>query len=252
MPKRKVWVLALFPDFFKAFCQVGVVGQALRGERGPGISLNTVLISDYAPKGVKDVDDAPYGGGPGMVMRADVLQRALWEGVVEAGGYGPRGRERLHIVAPSPRGPVWDAQMARNKAQSWFVEGDKDLVFVCGRYRAIDERFLQTQVDEFISLGEFILSGGELAVMAYLDSCLRLVPGVLGNGESTESESYQHQLLECPQYTRPAVFEGLEVPQVLTSGHHRNIEEYRRRESLGLTRRYRPGLLEREVREGRQ
>ena len=208
MHERTVWVLTLFPDFLKSFGQTGVTGQALQGKRKLALNLKTVLISNYAPKGVKDVDDSPYGGGPGMVMRADVLKEALVKGVIEAGGYGLEGRKHLHIVYPSPRGPVWNHQMAEVKARSWF-EGDKDLVFVCGRYQGIDERFLQNYVDEHISLGEFVLSGGELAVMALLDSCLRLVPGILGNSESCRSESFRHQLLEYPQYTRPAVFEGL-------------------------------------------
>ncbi len=245
MRERTVWVLTLFPDFLKSFGQTGVTGQALQGKRKLPLNFKTVLISDYAPKGVKDVDDSPYGGGPGMVMRADVLKEALFKGVIEAGGYGEQGLKQLHIVYPSPRGPVWNHQMAQTKAHSWF-EGDKDLVFICGRYQGIDERFLQNYVDEHISLGEFVLSGGELAVIIFLDSCLRLVPGILGNSESCQAESYRQQLLECPHYTRPAVFEGLAVPEILTSGHHHNIEEYRNAESLRITRTCRPDLLKRE------
>ena len=218
----------MFPDFFKPLCQVGVVGQALQGVRAH-LSLQTVLISDYSTKGFKGVDDAPYGGGSGMVMRADVLKEAFLKGVVQEGRYGEHWREKLRVVYPAPRGKVWCDQMAKEKAVSWF-QGEQDLVFLCGRYEGVDERFLENYVDEFISLGDFVLSGAEVAVMAYLDSCLRFLPGVLGNPASHEEESHSEGILEYPHYTRPAEFEGLKVPPVLLSGHHRQIGEYRRRE----------------------
>ncbi len=243
--RQKIWILTMFPEFFRPLCEVGVVGQTLRGIRGTGIhlSLETVSISRYSSKDFKGVDDSPYGGGAGMVMRADVLKEALIKGVVEAGDYGLDWRERLHIVCPGPRGPSWSDRMAREKAKIWF-QSKKDLVFVCGRYEGIDERFLINYIDEYISLGEFILSGGELAVMVYLDSALRFVPGVLGNKLSHDLESYRDQLLEYPQYTRPAKFEEVEIPEVLISGHHKKVAEYRDRERLRMTQKYRPDLLE--------
>ena len=243
---HKIWIISLFPDFFEAFLETGLAGRALKGERGSGLSVHLVQLRNYSGNSYKGVDDSPYGGGPGMVMRADILQRALIEGVVEAGGYGYDWRDKLHVVFPGPRGKVWNHKTCLNFSKSvWGESGhNKDLVFICGRYEGIDERFIQVYVDEQLSLGDYILTGGELAVMTIIDSAVRFKPGVLGNRESSQKESFQAGLLEHPQYTRPRIFEGLEVPEVLLSGNHKKIEEFEMLESLRVTREARPDLLE--------
>ena len=241
---KKIWILTLFPQYFSPLVETGVIGQTLKGDRGITFDLRTVLLSDHSPKSFKGVDAAPYGGGPGMVMRADVLKDALINGVVEAGGYGEEWRDKLHVVYTGPRGQVWNNVVCREFAESfWVNEDSKDVVFICGRYEGIDERFLEGYVDQVVSLGDFVLSGGELAVMLMIDSALRFSAGVLGNKESAIQDSFEDDLLEHPQYTRPAVFDGKEVPSVLTSGHHKKINEYQLNEKLRITKECRPDLF---------
>ncbi len=241
---KKIWIITLFPNYFDSLINFGITGSALRGERGNKIEFNTVQLRNYTPKDYKGVDDSPYGGGAGMVMRADVLKEALLKGVVEAGAYGSDWKEKLHVVFPGPRGKTWNNSYCKEFASRFSEEGSKDLVFICGRYEGIDERFLSLYVDEQISLGDFILTGGEIAVMAIIDSSLRFFSGVLGNKESSLQESFQSNSLEHPQYTRPKVFDGLEVPDILLSGHHGNIEKYQKEEALRITKIHRPDLLE--------
>lgn len=245
MSKIRIWVLTLFPEYFKPLLECGVAASALRGERGREFEFHPVNLRHFSPNDFKGVDDTPYGGGAGMVMRADVLQNALIEGVVKPGGYDiNKLKEQLTVVYPSPRGVTWNDSICRKSAQEWWEEeSTRDVVFICGRYEGIDERFIQLYVDEQISLGDYILTGGEVAVMTILDSALRFVPGTLGNKESAEFESFAHDLLEHPHYTKPRVFEGLEAPEVLLSGHHKMIEKYRESERLRLTKKYRPDLL---------
>lgn len=235
----KIWVIGYFHEYFEAFKSCGVIGKALRGERSNAPDINFVSIVDYLEKGHKDADDSPYGGGAGVVIRADVMKDVLIKGVVEKGGYGENFKEKLHIIHPSPRGEFWN----KKRAETLFLTNTKDIVFICGRYEGIDERFLENYVDEYISLGPFILSGAEIAVMAILDSALRLKPGVLGNKNSFMDESYQDNLLEYAHYTKPREFEGKTVPEVLLSGHHQKIKEYRNSNKLELTKKYRPDLL---------
>ncbi len=236
----KIWVITLFPEMFDGFCQSGVIGQTLQGLRATQedatIELVPVQLRDHSPKNFKGVDDSPYGGGAGMVIRADVLLHALINGVVAPGNYGDDYREKLHIIFPSPHGKTWEHNYCRDFASRHYnvdSKQRKDLVFICGRYEGIDQRFIDLYVDEMISLGDFILTGGELAVMAILDSSLRFHSGVLGNKESAESESFagEEKLLEYPQYTRPREFERQLVPDVLTSGNHREIEKWRQAKS---------------------
>lgn len=243
---KKIWIITLFPNYFDSLINFGITGSALRGERDAKIEIKTVQLRNYTPKDYKGVDDSPYGGGAGMVMRADVLREALLKGVVEDGGYGEDYRQKLHIVFPGPRGKTWNNEFCKDFAARFSTVDSKDLVFICGRYEGIDERFLNLYVDEQISLGDFILTGGEIATMAIIDSALRFFQGVLGNRESATQESFQVNMLEHPQYTRPKVFEGLEVPEILTSGHHKNIEKYQREEALRITKIHRPDLLEKD------
>ncbi len=245
---KKIWVLTLFPDYFKPLKELGVIGQTLQGDRGRGIELETVQISHFSPRSFKGVDAAPYGGGPGMVMRPDVLKEAILKGVVESGNYGQSWRERLHVVYTGPRGKVWNNISCKNFAKSYLVpESEKDLVFICGRYEGIDERFLDLYVNEVISLGDFILSGGELPVMTIIDSALRFAKGSLGNIDSATQDSFEDDLLEHPQYTRPNIFDNIKVPDVLTSGHHTKIEEYQINEKIRITKALRPDLYKKYI-----
>ena len=238
----KVWILTLFPEMFKPFLECGIAGSAFRGEReGSNLSLQFVNIRDYSQTKYKSVDDAPYGGGPGMVMRADILRDALLKGVVEAGGY--ESLDRLHVVYTSPRGKVWNNQVARDFGMNHLGSKDKDLVFICGRYEGVDERFLEKYVQDYFSIGDFVLTGGELAVMLMLDSAVRFVPGILGNKLSSQADSFEDGLIEYPQYTKPRDFEGLEVPTILLEGHHKKIEEWQHQEKLAMTKKWRPDLI---------
>lgn len=244
---KKIWVLSMFDNYFDRFTEYGVIGSTFRGERGGEIQFefHPVSIPKFSPKGFKGVDASPFGGGVGMVMRPDVLRDALIEGVVVAGGYDLNNyREQLHIVCPAPRGKSWSQSYAMEFADSYLSQNSpKDLVFVCGRYEGIDERFLEKYIDEFISMGDFILTGGELAVMTILDSAMRFSDGVLGNKLSAVEESFFDSKLEHAIYTRPGSFEGVEVPAPLMAGHHKKIAEFKVESSKKMTQKFRPDLL---------
>lgn len=241
MINRKIWILTLFPEYFKPLLECGISGSAFRGERSENIKFEVqfVNIRDYSTTKYKSVDDTPFGGGPGMVMRADILRDALIKGVVEKGGYGDVSE--LTVIYTSPRGKVWNNKVAREFGTETMTE--KDIVFICGRYEGIDERFLQKYVNEYYSLGDFVLTGGELAVMTMLDSAVRFVPGILGNKLSSEYDSFEDGLIEYPQYTKPQEFEGMGVPEVLLSGHHKNIEKWQLEQKKEMTKKLRPDLL---------
>lgn len=248
MRKKRIWIMTMFENYFDSFVEYGVLGSAFRNERGDGtgeFEVKTVSISEYNPKGFKGVDDAPFGGGVGMIMRPDVLKGALVEGVIKPGGYDPeRIKEQLHVICPAPRGKQWSHHEAvRFANESLSFESDKDIVFICGRYEGIDERFLEKYVDEFISIGDVILTGGELAVMLILDSAMRFHPGVLGNKQSAVDESFASGMLEYALYTRPRDFEGMPIPDDLASGSHKRIDEFKERSSHEITKKYRPDLL---------
>jgi len=245
---KKIWVITLFPNYFAPLKELGVIGQTLQGDRGEGLELKTVQLSEFSPRSFKGVDSAPYGGGPGMVLRPDVLKAALIDGVVDQGLYGENWREKLHIVYTGPRGNSWTNTSCKKFAQNYLNVGTKkDLVFICGRYEGVDERFLDLYVDEVISLGDFVLSGGELAVMTIIDSAMRFINGSLGNNDSAVEDSFEGNLLEHPQYTRPGVFDDVKVPEVLTSGHHINIEKYQKNEKIRITKALRPDLYEKYI-----
>ena len=191
----KIFVLTLFPEYFLPLVSAGVVGQLLQGKRKSfkgKIQLEVINIRDYSQTNYQSVDDAPYGGGAGMVMRPDVLSRALREGVWQGHGFGPKDddlnliKQKLHVVITSPRGNVWSQQKATLFANlltqnSENSDNSKSLVFICGRYEGPDERFVEKYADDSFSLGDFILSGGEIACLAMLDSLIRFLPGTLGN-----------------------------------------------------------------------
>jgi len=225
----KCWtatVLTLFPEMFP-----GPLGQSLAGNAQKiGIwRLETVDIRDFARDKHRSVDDAPFGGGPGMVMRADVLGAA----VDHAATSGDR------IIYLSPRGRRLDQALARE-----FAERDS-LVLLCGRFEGIDQRVLEGRGIEEVSVGDYVLSGGETAALVLLDAVVRLLPGVIGDRAALDEESFAHGLLEYPQYTRPQIWEGREVPEVLTSGHHEKIRAWRLRQAEELTKARRPDLWDR-------
>ena len=215
----------------------------VRGDRGGELEFEFIPVSlpDFSPKGFKGVDDSPFGGGVGMIMRPDVLKEALIKGVVEKGNY--KDISELHVVCPAPRGKTWDHNYAVAFANEHLsMNSNKDLVFICGRYEGIDERFLENYVDEFISLGDFILTGGELAVMTILDSALRFSDGILGNKLSNIEESFAGNGLEYALYTRPREFEGKDVPEELSSGSHKRIAEFKKKSASLMTDKFRSDL----------
>ncbi|MBS1317729.1 MAG: tRNA (guanosine(37)-N1)-methyltransferase TrmD [Lachnospiraceae bacterium] len=221
-------VLTLFPDMVEQGMNTSILGRAM--ERGY-ISLKATDIRDYAGNKHNKVDDTPYGGGAGMVMQAAPVYGA-YEAVKEQIGYRPR------VVYLTPQGSVFCQSMAEDLAK------EKDLVFLCGHYEGIDERVLEEIVTDYVSIGDYVLTGGELPAMVMMDAIARLVPGVLHNEASAEFESFQDNLLEHPHYSRPETWHGKKVPEVLLSGHHANIEKWRREQSVIRTAKRRPDLLE--------
>ena len=222
-------VVTLFPEMFAAVTRSGITGRALEA----GLwRLATWNPRDFTSDSYRTVDDRPYGGGPGMVMLAEPLERAL-DAARAAGG----GR----VIYLSPQGRRLD------HARVMALAGEGALTLLCGRYEGVDERLLERRVDEELSLGDFVLSGGELAAMAVIDAVVRQLPGALGHEGSALEESFARGLLDCPQYTRPEVWpegrEGRRVPEVLLSGHHEKIRRWRLKQSLGRTWVRRPELL---------
>ncbi len=247
---KRIWVITVFPEYFTTFKNCGVAGKALSNERAvtddTRFELNILNLRDFSLNKYKSVDDTSYGGGAGMVMLPEVLKNALINGVVIPGNYGENFKEKIHVVFPSPRGKTWTNNYCKDFANRFyqFNDDEKDLVFICGRYEGIDERFITNYVDEQISVGDYILTGGELATLTILDSSLRYVPGVLGNKCGPQEESFEEDLLEQPQYTKPREFEGLSVPEELVSGHHEKINQFQLAERERLTQAYRPDLWE--------
>jgi len=220
-------VLTIFPEMLPGPLAYSLAGKALKA----GLwQLEIVDIRDFARNKHRSVDDAPFGGGPGMVMRPDVLDAAI----AGAGGAGP-------LLLLSARG--------RRLDQSWVGElaALPGLSLICGRFEGVDERVLEARAIEELSLGDFVLSGGEPAAIALIDACVRLLPGVVGSAETLAEESFAEGLLECPQYTRPQIWNGRAVPEVLVSGDHARIRAWRRAEAERLTRERRPDLWARHL-----
>lgn len=220
-------VLTLFPDMIMQALGTSIIGKALEKE---SISLEAIDIREYTKNKHKKVDDTPYGGGAGMVMQAQPVYDA-YQALEEKIGYRPR------VIYLTPQGSVFHQEMAQEFAM------EQDLVFLCGHYEGIDERVLEEIVTDYVSIGDYVLTGGELPAMVLIDAISRLVPGVLNNEESAQFESFHDNLLEYPQYSRPEEWMGKKVPPVLLSGHHANIEAWRREQSLIRTYERRPDLL---------
>lgn len=221
-------ILTLFPDMLRAVLGESIVGRAIRAGH---ISADVVNIRDYAFNKHQSVDDYPYGGGAGMLMQAEPVYEA-YRSVADKLGRKPR------VIYLSPQGETFSQDMAQELA------AEDNLVFLCGHYEGIDERVLEEIVTDYVSIGDYVLTGGELPALVMIDSISRLVPGVLHNNASAEFESFQDNLLEYPHYSRPEIWHDKQVPPVLLSGHHANIEAWRRRQSVIRTWERRPDLLE--------
>ena len=220
-------VLTLFPEMIEQGMNTSIIGRAIAGGY---LSVDAINIRDYAFNKHQKVDDYPYGGGAGMLMQAEPVYLA-YQSIEEKIGYRPR------VVYLTPQGSVFNQTMVKDFAK------EQDLVFLCGHYEGIDERVLEEVVTDFVSIGDYVLTGGELPPMVMMDAVSRMVPGVLSNQESGETESFAGNLLEYPQYSRPEEWHGKKVPPVLLSGHHANIEAWRREQSILRTAKNRPDLL---------
>jgi tRNA (guanine37-N1)-methyltransferase len=225
----EISIISLFPEMIRDASAYGVAGRAL--ERGLA-SMECTTPRDFTTDAYQTVDDRPYGGGPGMVLKVEPMVAAI-----------ATAREKLpaasRVVFLSPQGRVFDQNIAREMAA---LPG---LVLVAGRYEGFDERLIEACADDELSLGDYVISGGEMATLVVMDAVLRLLPGVLGDAASAEQDSFMDGLLDCPHYTRPEIAAGLQVPQVLLEGNHELIRQWRLKEALGRTWSRRPDLLER-------
>ena len=224
----KATVLTIFPEMFPGLLGHSLAGKALEAGKW---TLDVVNIRDYAFDKHRTVDDVPFGGGAGMVMKADVLDKALEETYGKSSVKGP-------LIYFSPRGKTLTQGKARQLAK------EEEITLLCGHFEGIDERVFELWPIEQISIGDYILSGGETAAMVLLDAVVRLLPETIGNEESLAEESFENGLLEYPQYTRPAEYKGLKVPEVLVSGHHKKIKEWCLAQSETVTKQRRPDLYE--------
>jgi tRNA (guanine37-N1)-methyltransferase len=220
-------VLTLFPDIIKACLNESILKRARERKL---LDVNLVNIRDFTSDVHRTVDDYPFGGGAGMVFKPEPIFRAM-DSLKE-------DDEHRHVVLLSPRGKIFNQKMA----ESFSTETGR-LTFICGRYEGIDER-VKSLVDDEVSIGDYIMTGGELAALVIIDAAARLIPGVVGDEKSVEDESFTSGLLEYPQYTRPREFRGMKVPEVLLSGNHEEIRLWRRRQALKTTMKIRPDLLE--------
>jgi tRNA (guanine37-N1)-methyltransferase len=225
-------VITLFPEMFGAITQYGVTRRAAEQGR---FQLQTWNPRDFTSDNYRTVDDRPYGGGPGMVMLAEPLEKAI---AAAKAAHKENGIARSRVIHLSPQGRLLTHQVVKE-----LQARDEGLILLASRYEGVDERLIRQQVDEEISIGDYVLSGGELAAMVLVDSLVRQIPGVLGDDASAEQDSFADGLLDCPHYTRPEVYNGVAVPEVLMSGHHAEIEKWRLKQSLGRTAQRRPDLL---------
>lgn len=218
-------IITLFPEMFEAL-GYGMPGQAQKREL---LKIIPHQLRDYTDDPNRTVDDRPFGGGPGMVMKAEPIRNALAD--IKTSNPGP-------VIYLSPQGKTFDDKKARE-----FVQNQQNLILLCGRYEGIDERVIQHDIDEEWSIGEYILSGGEIAALAVCDALSRFIPDVLGHSDSSEQDSFAHGLLDHPHFTRPECLDEQKVPDILLSGHHENIKKWRKMQSLGVTWLKKPELF---------
>jgi tRNA (guanine37-N1)-methyltransferase len=226
---KRIQVISLFPEQFRGLVDLGVTGRAIRSG---AVELEVLDPRELASDRHRTVDDRPYGGGPGMVMAVEPLRSAIRKA-------RERAAEGATVSLLSPQGKVLD------QAALAAMSNRQELILVCGRYEGIDERLIELEVDEEWSIGDYVLSGGELAAAVIIDAVVRLLPGVLGDEQSARQDSFVEGLLDCQHYTRPEEVEGLGVPPVLLSGDHEAIRRWRRKQALGRTWQRRPDLLDR-------
>lgn len=219
----KIDILTLFPEMFDGFINTSIIKRAIEKEK---VTINLINFRDYSPLNNKQVDDTPYGGGSGMILRCEPIFECL-DSIDTSDAY---------IILLSPEGTKYKQSVAKRLLEH------KHLIIICGHYEGYDER-IKTRVDEVISIGDYILTGGEIPAMAITDSITRLIPGVITN-KSLLDESFNDSLLDYPTYTKPAEYRGLKVPDVLTSGNHQNINEYRTTSRIEKTKALRPDLME--------
>jgi tRNA (guanine37-N1)-methyltransferase len=219
----KIDVLTLFPEIFPGPLGSSIIGRAIEAGK---IEINAIDLRNYAHDRHKTVDDKPYGGGPGMLMKADVLFEALTD----------LKKDDTLVILTTPRGKVFDQKQAE------VLSNEKHILFVCGHYEGVDQRFIDKFVDLELSIGDYVMTNGNLPAMVMIDALARLIPGVLGKDESSADESFSNGLLEYPQYTRPYEIEGMRVPDVLISGNHAEIAKWRLAQSKELTKSRRPDL----------
>lgn len=221
----KINILTIFPEIFDGWKNTGMIKQALDRNL---VEINVIDIRDYTTNKHKKVDDYPYGGFDGMLMQVQPLDGAILA----------NNLENTHVIFPSPKGEVLKQSVLEQLATK------DEITLVAGRYEGVDQRFIDMHVDQMISVGDYILTGGELPIATILDGLIRLIPGVLNNDTSNVYESFHNNLLEFPQYTRPAEYKGLKVPEVLVNGNHKLIEEWCREQQISETKKYRPDLLD--------
>lgn len=224
----KITILTLFPEMFKGFLSESIIGRAQKKKL---VKIDIVDLRKWGIGKHKSVDDTPYGGGAGMVLRVDVIAGAIHDTKLKGKS------KKLKVILLSPQGRVFNQKNAKRLSKS-----NQDLILVCGHYEGFDER-IRDYVDEEISIGDYVLTGGELAAAVVTDAIVRLIPGVLGKDESSQTESFENNLLEFPQYTRPEEFEGKKVPEVLKSGNHAEIAKWRADQALKRTKKRRPDLI---------
>ncbi|MDP2805991.1 MAG: tRNA (guanosine(37)-N1)-methyltransferase TrmD [Gallionellaceae bacterium] len=225
-------VVTLFPEMFDAITQYGITRRAIEQKR---FKLQTWNPRDFTTDNHRTVDDRPFGGGPGMVMLVEPLAKAISAAKAAQAASGVTKSRVIHL---SPQGRQLNHEVVKE-----LLARDEGLILLASRYEGVDERLIRQQVDEEISIGDYVLSGGELAAMVLIDSLVRHLPGVLGDAESAQQDSFVNGLLDCPHYTRPENYDGEGVPDVLMSGHHAEIEKWRLKQSLGRTAERRPDLL---------
>lgn len=248
-----IYIMTLFPDMVMGGLNTSIIGRAM--DKGI-LSIEAVNIRDYAFNKHQSVDDYPYGGGAGMLMQAEPVYQCYQAVIekIEAGNKrveeeknghlvskeenSGKNRRKTRVLYMSPQGKTFNQRMAEELAE------EEELIFLCGHYEGIDERVLEEIVTDYVSIGDYVLTGGELPAMVMVDAISRMVPGVLHNDVSAEFESFQDNLLEYPQYSRPEIWHEKRVPEILLSGHHANIEKWRREQSVIRTAKNRPDLLE--------
>ncbi|MBF0478558.1 MAG: tRNA (guanosine(37)-N1)-methyltransferase TrmD [Candidatus Omnitrophica bacterium] len=221
----KIDIITIFPEMFRPVLEESIMKRAQEKKL---CSITVHDLRDYTDDKHRKVDDRPFGGGPGMVMLAQPLVDAVKK---------IKGRRKCKVLLMCPSGTVLKQSLAKH------LSNEKNLVIICGHYEGIDERVRDLVVDECVSIGDYVLTGGELPAMVVVDTVVRLIPGVLGKEASLETESFEHNLLEYPQYTRPANFRGKKVPDVLLSGNHKAIEEWRHQQAVAKTKKFRPDII---------